>query len=152
MILFANFGSTYASRNVEFLWWSPVHFSHVYWRDLLRCAYILPVHRPTWSEFDQNSNNCLRMVSSRCGNREPYQLKTNNPENVFCGVCILSSSSDAILVGHKWAASWENLIMPYAKNKGTGQPAHPRSLISAFVVRYLNSIIPLLAKAEISRP
>ena len=50
-----------------------------------------------------------------------------------------------------WATSWENLFMPYANNKGADQPAHPRSLISAFVVRCLDSIIPLLVKAEISR-
>ena len=29
--------------------------------------------------------------------------------------------------------------MPYANNKGADQPAHPRSLISAFVVRCLDS-------------
>ena len=43
-------------------------------------------------------------------------------------------------------------VLPYANNKGPDQPAHPRSLISAFVVRCLDSIIPLLVKAEISRP
>ena len=32
--------------------------------------------------------------------------------------------------------------MPYANNKGTDQPAHPRSLISAIVVRCLDSVIP----------
>ena len=37
-----------------------------------------------------------------------------------------------------------------ANNKGADQPAHPRSLISAFVVRYLDSIICLLAKAKFS--
>ena len=31
-------------------------------------------------------------------------------------------------------------LMSYANNKGADQPAHPRSLISAFVVRCLNSI------------
>ena len=40
--------------------------------------------------------------------------------------------------------------MPYANNKGADQPAHPRSLISAFVVRCLDNIKPLLAIAEIS--
>ena len=43
-----------------------------------------------------------------------------------------------------WAKSWENLFLPYANNKGADQPAHPRSLISAFVVHCLDSIIPLL--------
>ena len=50
-----------------------------------------------------------------------------------------------------WAMSWENLFMPYANNKGADQPAHPRSLISIFVVRCLDSIIPILAIAQISR-
>ena len=40
--------------------------------------------------------------------------------------------------------------MPYAKNKGGDQPAHPRSLISTFVVRCLYSIISLVSKSEIS--
>ena len=44
------------------------------------------------------------------------------------------------------------LFMPYANNKGADQPGHPRSLISTFVVRYLDSIILLLAIAAISRP
>ena len=40
--------------------------------------------------------------------------------------------------------------MPYANNKGADQPAHPRSLISAFVVHCLDSIIPLISISEIS--
>ena len=40
-------------------------------------------------------------------------------------------------------ASWENLFILYVNNKGADQPAHPRSLISAFVVRCLDSMIPL---------
>ena len=47
-----------------------------------------------------------------------------------------------------WATSWENLFMPYANNKGADQPAHPRSLISAFVVRCLDSMISILAKSK----
>ena len=31
------------------------------------------------------------------------------------------------------ATSWETLFMQYANNKGADQPAHPRSLISAFI-------------------
>ena len=42
-------------------------------------------------------------------------------------------------------------LMIYANNKGADQPAHPRSLISAFVVRCLDSTISLDSKAEISR-
>ena len=42
-------------------------------------------------------------------------------------------------------------LMLYANNKGADQPAHPRSLISAFVVRCLDSIISLGSIAGISR-
>ena len=41
--------------------------------------------------------------------------------------------------------------MPYANNKSAYQPAHPHSLISVFVVRWLDSIIPKLAKSKVSR-
>ena len=40
--------------------------------------------------------------------------------------------------------------MLYANNKGADQPAHPCSLISAFVVHCLDSIIPLVSISEIS--
>ena len=38
----------------------------------------------------------------------------------------------------------------FTSNKGTDQPAHPRKLISAFVVRVLESIISDLATSEFS--
>ena len=50
---------------------------------------------------------------------------------------------------HIWATSWENLLLPCANNKCADQPAHPRSLISAFVVRCLDSIILLVSISEI---
>ena len=48
-----------------------------------------------------------------------------------------------------WATSWENRLMPYANNKDADQLAHLRSLISAFLVRCLDRIIPILAIAKI---
>ena len=42
-------------------------------------------------------------------------------------------------------------VLSYANNKGADQPAHPRSLISAFVVRCVDSLIPMLAKTKLSR-
>ena len=38
----------------------------------------------------------------------------------------------------------------FANNTGADQSAHPRSLISAFVIRLLESIIPRLAMNKIS--
>ena len=43
------------------------------------------------------------------------------------------------------------VLSSFANNKGADQPAHPCSLISAFVVRCLDSIISLNSIAEISR-
>ena len=48
-------------------------------------------------------------------------------------------SNPVNIVVYNWATSWEKLFMPYDNNKGTVQPAHPRSLISAFVVCCLDS-------------
>ena len=40
--------------------------------------------------------------------------------------------------------------MSYANNKGADQRAHPRSLISAFVVRCLDSVMSLVSVTKIS--
>ena len=42
-------------------------------------------------------------------------------------------------------------LMSYANNKGADQPAYPHNLITAFVIRFLDSIISLDSIAEISR-
>ena len=42
-------------------------------------------------------------------------------------------------------------VLPYANNNGADQPAHSRSRISAYVIRCLDSIIPLISISEISR-
>ena len=43
-------------------------------------------------------------------------------------------------------------LMSYANNKGADQPAHPRSLISAFVVRCLDSVMSLVSVTKILSP
>ena len=40
--------------------------------------------------------------------------------------------------------------MLYANNKGADQPAHPHSVISAFVVRCLDGVMPPVSIPEIS--
>ena len=49
-----------------------------------------------------------------------------------------------------WASSRENLSSGFFNNTVTDQPAHPRCLISAFVVHCLESFICKLATAKIS--
>ena len=58
----------------------------------------------------------------------------------------LESDSVCFEPGHE-----KMCLISYANNKGADQPAHPRSLISAFVVRCLDSIISLDSIDEISR-
>ena len=41
-------------------------------------------------------------------------------------------------------------LMPYANNEGADHSAHPRSLISAFVVRCLDSVMSLVSVTKIS--
>ena len=55
---------------------------------------------------------------------------------------------EIILAG--WMSHVMNLLMPYATNKCADQHAHPRSLISAFIVPCLDSIILLVSITEIS--
>ena len=49
-----------------------------------------------------------------------------------------------------WALTRENLSSGFANNKGADQPAHLRSLISAFVIHLLESIISKLVTSKIS--
>ena len=49
-----------------------------------------------------------------------------------------------------WASTQENLSLVFANNKGADQPAHLRSLISAFVIRLLERIISKHATSKFS--
>ena len=44
----------------------------------------------------------------------------------------------------------ENLSLGFANNKSADQPAHQLRLISAFVIRFLETIMSKLAAGEIS--
>ena len=66
----------------------------------------------------------------------------------FCNHVFLSSI--AITSPEQLGASHEKTCYAISNNKGAAQPAHPCSLISAFVIRCLDSIIPLVSDSEIS--
>ena len=53
--------------------------------------------------------------------------------------------------GIQLSRAMRKCVLLYANNKGADQPGHPHSLISAFVIRCLDSIICLDSIAEISR-
>ena len=48
-----------------------------------------------------------------------------------------------------WAAKREHLSLWICEHKGADQPVHSRSLISAFVIHIVKSIISRLATSEI---
>ena len=59
----------------------------------------------------------------------------------------LSSKTQAINLA---STQETRCLRGFANNKGSDQPAHPRRLISAFVIRFLGSTISILAASEIS--
>ena len=75
----------------------------------------------------------------------------------FPDIMYFSFSSDFVMINLNGSSknvhmsrAMRKCDMSYANNKGADQPAHPRSLISAFVVRCFDSIISLDSIAEIS--
>ena len=56
----------------------------------------------------------------------------------------------SLIIKIKMSRAMWKCVISYANNKDADLPAHPRSLISAFVVRCLDSIISLDSIAEIS--
>ena len=76
-----------------------------------------------------------------------FSIRTSHPWKILIFLTLLCKVDSCNLV--IWATAWENLFMPYANNKDADQPAHPRSLISYFVVHCLDSI-SLISISEIS--
>ena len=91
---------------------------------------------------DTNSLDAAQMVK-----QSQLSQKTLKQSQSFWQVLIVFNTNVQI----SWATPWENLFLPYANNKGADQPAHPRSLISSFVVCCLDSIIHILTKSKVSR-
>ena len=54
------------------------------------------------------------------------------------------------MVEQYMSRAMRKLVMSYANNKGADQPAHPRSLISAFVVCFLDSVMSLVSVTKLS--
>ena len=69
--------------------------------------------------------------------------KVSHSHEVQSSLAIMCKISE---LGHE-----KMCLTSYANNKGADQPAHLRGLISAFVVRCLDSIISLDSIAKISR-
>ena len=66
---------------------------------------------------------------------------------LFCDNTSLYGDVICILYGLRCE---KTCLRGFANNTGADQPAHPRSLISTFVIRFLESTISKLATSEIS--
>ena len=76
---------------------------------------------------------------------DSYDSKEINSEREDC---LGEKSQYHMAVNIIWASMQGNRSSKFANNEGTDQPAHPCSLISAFVIRLLESIISKLATRE----
>ena len=81
--------------------------------------------------------NLTKGDTRSCGEQYPIQNHYHTME-YYC------------IPGSIRASTRKNCRRGLAYNKGADQPAHMRSLISTFVIRYLESIISRLASSEIS--
>ena len=69
----------------------------------------------------------------------------------FCQVYKYIHTFELLSIGNKFEPGHEKMcLMSYTNNKGADQPAHPRSLISTFVVRCLDSVMYLVSVTKIS--
>ena len=65
-------------------------------------------------------------------------------------VSFRSLNKALVAVFNYHTVSQENLSPGFANNEGTDQTAHPRSLISDFAFRYLETIVAKLVSCKIS--
>ena len=108
---------------------------------------------PPTSSGDNNKTRTIHSKSTN--NRSNNKQRINNKRTA-----VLERTADSVSV---WAGMRRVkciLLVPngprrektclrgFTNNKGADQPAHPRSLISAFVIRFLESIISKLATSE----
>ena len=102
------------------------------------------------SEESDQSANQYSMISYHCvlywvvkeSKLRHADGKISNQTGGCTGWCVFP--------GYKWAMSWQILLVPFANIKGADHPVHQRSLISAFLVRCRDSIIPLVSVPEMS--
>ena len=79
-------------------------------------------------------------VKERITTKQQYSLTTKS----------VMSGSHKLGLSLIWPQREKTCLQGFAKNTGADQPVHPRSLISAFVILFLESIIYKLATGEIA--
>ena len=85
------------------------------------------------------------------GRNNPFILTKNAFYLRMCcmGGCSINSHNNPDRIMYYGPQREKTCLRGFANNTGADQPAHPRSLISAFVVRFLESIICKLTTGKI---
>ena len=131
-------------------------------RENHRCSYTQIMDVGDDSDlFLKTPVHCVRIfwyLWGICDNK--YKLKKATPLTNACQARVLLllqncpkhriKGPDAQQSISKWALVRENLTLVHVNNKGAGLSSYPCSLISAFIVRLLESIISKLASYNIS--
>ena len=85
-------------------------------------------------------------------NHEKPTIQDNTSQ--YIGKCYQAHKrplrGESVLSIHIWALTQQNQTMLHAHNKGTDQPLHVHSLISAFIICSLENILPKLVTCQIS--
>ena len=113
------------------------------------CVFLVHFLKENWNTYYCNEQQtikeclCIRKIGTVNNPSQPALLQRLARILKICDVRIAL----IVLNGprHK-----KTCLRGLANNTGTHQPAHTRSLISAFVVRFIESIISKLASGEIS--
>ena len=90
------------------------------WRNL----WSLATH---WAHSDQ-TGRMPRLIRVLAGMHMPFCWLCHAAAHICstaCKIWVVGGLPFHMLSTPIWAMSWENLIMPYANNKGADQPAHP---------------------------
>ena len=92
----------------------------------------------------------LRTVNNNLDIRTVYQKCLRAKSLLLNKLVYLITFSFQSRISSIRASTWETLSLTFVNNKGTDEPAHPCSLISAFAIHVLKSMIFKLASSEIS--
>ena len=102
----------------------------------------------------RNVETVTALIWSRRGTEENQNLETASLEAGIYQYKLTHISNHPKVVefinGLQMSHVMRKPVLPYANNKGADQHAHPRSLISAFVIRCLDSIMSLVSISEIA--
>ena len=109
----------------------------IYMSRAMRKRVLCHMRTELWSLIDVGISFPLNILRTNCWNLTKF-FKCIYNDNIKAGINLYELSHE------------KTCLMSYANNKGADQPAHLRSLISAFLVHCQDRMIPLVYISKIS--